>query len=221
MPKRFSYYASLSAKDRATYRKSDEIGTIDLPDPTAFAPLAQGIAAALVTEDRKRTTAAAQALADAIMTTLQVSPVIVTVKSKRPRSSGGELHGLYTFDCDPPRIEVWMRTAAQKRVVAFKTFLRTLVHELMHHLDLNHLGLKETFHTEGFYRRESNLVRAMLPETFPRRRVAPPAETESIDEAPPKPPRAPKPPPTPKPPPAPKPPRAKKTARPRQLELFG
>ncbi len=55
-----------------------------------------------------------------------------------------------------------MRTAARKDVVAFKTFLRTLIHELCHHLDYELYKLPETFHTEGFYKRESTLVNALL-----------------------------------------------------------
>ena len=62
----------------------------------------------------------------------------------------------------PARITVWMRTAARKDVVAFKTFLRTLIHELCHHLDYELYKLPETFHTEGFYKRESTLVNALL-----------------------------------------------------------
>ena len=58
----------------------------------------------------------------------------------------------------PARITVWMRTAARKDVVAFKTFLRTLIHELCHHLDYELYKMPETFHTEGFYKRESTLV---------------------------------------------------------------
>jgi hypothetical protein len=50
-----------------------------------------------------------------------------------------------------------MRTVARKQVVAFKTFLRTLLHELCHHLDYELYRLPETFHTEGFYKRESSL----------------------------------------------------------------
>jgi hypothetical protein len=57
-----------------------------------------------------------------------------------------------------------MRTARQKRVVAFRTFLRTLLHELCHHLDYELYRLPETFHTEGFYKRESNLLRRVLGE---------------------------------------------------------
>ena len=55
-----------------------------------------------------------------------------------------------------------MRTAARKDVVAFKTFLRTLIHELCHHLDYELYKMPETFHTEGFYKRESTLVNALL-----------------------------------------------------------
>jgi len=52
--------------------------------------------------------------------------------------------------------------AARKDVVAFKTFLRTLIHELCHHLDYELYKMPETFHTEGFYKRESTLVSALL-----------------------------------------------------------
>jgi hypothetical protein len=49
-------------------------------------------------------------------------------------------------------------------VVAFKTFFRTLIHELCHHLDYEMFALEETFHTEGFYKRESSLVNALLAQ---------------------------------------------------------
>ena len=57
---------------------------------------------------------------------------------------------------------VWMRTAKHRRVVAFRTFLRTLLHELCHDLDYELFGLEETFHTEGFYKRESSLLHQLM-----------------------------------------------------------
>jgi len=51
--------------------------------------------------------------------------------------------------------------------VKFRTFLRTLLHEVVHHLDYEHYGLAETFHTEGFYARESALLRDLLGEKKP------------------------------------------------------
>jgi hypothetical protein len=58
-----------------------------------------------------------------------------------------------------------MRTSEQKKVVRFKTFLRTLLHELCHHLDFTLFRLTDTYHTEGFFKRESSLVRQLVPPT--------------------------------------------------------
>jgi hypothetical protein len=53
-------------------------------------------------------------------------------------------------------------------VVAFRSFLRTLLHELCHHLDYELFKMEETFHTEGFYKRESSLFHQLVPkETAP------------------------------------------------------
>ena len=88
------------------------------------------------------------------------------VLAKRPVDGYGELHGLYEPEegRTPPRITVWMRTAQRLQVVAFKTFLRTVIHELCHHLDYELFALEETFHTDGFYKRESSLVVALLAQ---------------------------------------------------------
>jgi len=98
-----------------------------------------------------------------------VQDVCVRVLAKRPSDDYGELHGLYEPDEEitPARITAWMRTAQRKQVVAFKSFLRTLVHEFAHHLDYEHFKLPETFHTEGFYRRESSLANALLATLDP------------------------------------------------------
>jgi hypothetical protein len=37
--------------------------------------------------------------------------------------------------------------------------VRTLIHEFCHHLDYELIKLPETFHTEGFYKREASLFR--------------------------------------------------------------
>jgi hypothetical protein len=63
-----------------------------------------------------------------------------------------------------PKIQLWMRTAKQRRVVAFRTYLRTLLHEVGHHVDYAHLRLRDSYHTEGFYKRESSLFHQLVPE---------------------------------------------------------
>ena len=56
-----------------------------------------------------------------------------------------------------------MRTARRYQVVRFRTFLRTLLHERCHHLDSELVALPDSFHTEGFYKRESRLLRQLVP----------------------------------------------------------
>jgi len=94
-----------------------------------------------------------------------VPPADVGVLAVRPSLRDAELHGLYTRDeRRRPRIRVWMRTVRHRRVVAFRTFLRTLLHEIGHHLDYEHLRLADSFHTEGFFKRESSLFYQLVPK---------------------------------------------------------
>jgi len=167
---RFAYYERLSEEHQAIYRKSAAVATIPLPDVAALRELAGKIDEALATGKRARVAAASTALATTMMAQLGVVGPKIHVREVRPQLDDGELHGLYTFAHDgrPPELEVWMRTAAQGKVVRFRTFLRTLVHELVHHLDITLLGLEESFHTEGFFRRESSLVRQLAPRVEPR-----------------------------------------------------
>jgi hypothetical protein len=161
----FAYYDRLSARDKAIYRRSDELTTVTLPNAELLHPLVRGLGDALGREDRRSVELAAGRLGQGILRLLGMGPVAVQVLAVRPSTSGGELHGLYTRDDGrPPRIQLWMRTARHRRVVAFRTFLRTLLHEIGHHLDYELLGLKDSFHTEGFFRRESSLFRQLVPE---------------------------------------------------------
>jgi hypothetical protein len=161
----FAYYQRLSTRDQATYRRSDEIGRIVLPRPEALWPFVEVVRQPLAQDDRAALEAAATRLTQGLLMMLDAPPVRVEVLAVRPTLRESELHGLYTnHPGRPPRIRVWMRTARHARVVAFRTFLRTLLHEIGHHLDYTHLKLAESFHTEGFFRRESSLFRQLVPE---------------------------------------------------------
>jgi hypothetical protein len=162
----FAYYARLSAARQRIYRQSDAIETLDLPPGVSAGARVARLRAGLAQEDRAAVQAASQDLLDALVAGYRVPPIRARVLARRPADGSGELHGLYEPDDagKPARITVWMRTAARKDVVAFKTFLRTLIHELCHHLDYELYKMPETFHTEGFYKRESTLVNALLCE---------------------------------------------------------
>jgi len=168
----FAYYDRLSARDQATYRRSDEIVRVVLPRPEALRPFVEVVRQALAQDDRTALAAAATRLTQALLMMLDAPPVRVEVLAVRPTLRESELHGLYTnHPGRPPRIRVWMRTARHARVVAFRTFLRTLLHEIGHHLDYTHLKLAESFHTEGFFRRESSLFRQLVPDEPPPART--------------------------------------------------
>jgi hypothetical protein len=160
----FAYYDKLSPARQRIYRKSDAITSLGLPRGVAVAEPVKAIATALAADDRAATQVACQQLVDALTDGYRVPPVKIRVLARRPSDASGELHGLYEPEDGEARarITVWRRTAARKQVVAFRTFLRTVVHEICHHLDYELFALEETFHTEGFYKRESSLAKALL-----------------------------------------------------------
>ena len=161
----FSYYARLSRSQQAVYRKSDEIAEMQLPRPAALHPMVEGLTTALASEDRVAVQRATDRLIRGLTDAFAVPPVRVEVLAARPHAKWGELHGLYTSERGkPPKIQLWMRTAKQRRVVAFRTYLRTLLHEVGHHFDYALLRLPDSYHTEGFYKRESSLFKQLVPE---------------------------------------------------------
>jgi hypothetical protein len=166
---RFAYYDKLSPARQRIYRKSDAIVTLGLPRGIVPGALVDAIGVGLRQDRRADVQSACQGLIDALATGYRVPGVLVRVLATRPADGSGELHGLYEPEEEErlARISVWMRTAQKKNVVAFKTFLRTLIHELCHHLDYELFALEETFHTEGFYKRESTLVAALLAHLPP------------------------------------------------------
>ena len=162
----FAYYARLTRAQQRVYRRSDEITSLRLPGAALLQAPTAAIAHVLATEDRPVVQATTQALFTGLTRGFGVPPCRVEVLAARPHGRCGELQGLYTTDRRgrPPRVQLWMRTARQGRVVAFRTFLRTLLHELCHHLDYELLRLVDSFHTEGFYRRESSLFHQLVPQ---------------------------------------------------------
>lgn len=166
----FAYFERLSRRQQGIYLRSDKITAVPLPGAAALRPLVVELGAALESGDRALTESACQLLANGLGRALGLPPVRVTVLAARPHAKWGELHGLYESTGKPgtpPTITLWMRTARQKRVVAFRTFLRTLLHEMGHHLDYTLLKLGDSLHTQGFYQRESHLFHQLVTDGGP------------------------------------------------------
>ena len=166
----FDYYKRLSAKRQSVYRQSDAIISVELPDAKILRPPAQALVEALQSENRTAVQRLSQHITDGIIGQLQVPPLRIQVLAVRPSDDWGELHGLYLPEEEgkTAKIQLWMRTAKHKRVVAYKSYLRTLLHEICHHLDYEFYKFPETFHTEGFYNRESSLFHQLVPGNPPQ-----------------------------------------------------
>jgi hypothetical protein len=168
----FAYYDRLSRRDQAVYRRSDAVAALPLPGAGELAPAVEALGAALSRDDAGGVAVASAEIVGRISRALEAPAPVVEILAVRPSQDWGELHGLYTQETEVALIRVWMRTARQARVVAFRTFLRTLLHELCHHLDFEVLGLSRSFHTEGFFKRESSLFRQLVPSTTPAQQAS-------------------------------------------------
>jgi hypothetical protein len=171
---KFAYYKRLGTRQRGIYDRSDAAGVIRIPGAGDLGLQVAGIARGLERDDRRDTEGAVQRLVDAVLSRLHVSPVTVRVLAVRPSNHREELHGLYEFGGGrkQPVISVWMRTAQRRRVVAFRTFMRTLLHEVVHHLDYRLLRLEDSYHTHGFYKRAEALYRQLVPPELAASAVA-------------------------------------------------
>jgi hypothetical protein len=162
----FSFYQRLTLRQKRIYDESDRIAEIPLHRPEPHRERVLALERALASGSARETALAAQALLDGLTTAFGVPGLSVKVAERRPSWRTGELHGLYQADENGRfRVSLWMRTAQRAQVVKFRTFLRTLLHELCHHLDYQRFRLADSFHTEGFYRRESSLLRQLHRES--------------------------------------------------------
>ena len=160
----FAYYSRLSQKQKNIYRKSDAIEFVPLKQSGVYQDTLALMEQAMQDEDRKQLEKVAGHLLNALANDVGAPLLDVKVLSVRPADEFEELHGLYHPLTKNKKacINVWMRTAKHKKVVAFRSFLRTLLHEFCHHLDYELFMLEETFHTEGFFKRESSLFRQLM-----------------------------------------------------------
>jgi hypothetical protein len=156
------FFYRLTPRLQRCYLKSDSIDRFDFVITPGARKRAADLVDLLDSGNLRATERGANELADEICRLAGVAPVPVLVRGVRPHNARGELHGLFRVD-RPQGIVLWMRTAQRHDVVKPRTFLRTLLHELCHYFDYALLELEDSFHTMGFFRRESFLVRAVAP----------------------------------------------------------
>lgn len=146
------------------YRRSN----VRLTLPVAPAPESLALARELLTsseaEEREK---AGQELVETLCQEVGVAGVALKVldapRPHRLREGRLSYQRLGSYSPRTRTIRVHNRTALRGQVVAPRTFLETLLHELVHHLDFEHLGLSRSLHTSGFYHRVGYLKRLLAP----------------------------------------------------------
>jgi len=158
-----AWYRRLPPSLQRVAAASDRVTSLPLRAGPGLREAVAALSDVLLTEQVGAVEAVSQRIADDVCSALGVSRLRVRVQGQRPHDARGGLHGLYlpANDSGRDRITLWMRTAKRGQVVAYRTFLRTLLHELCHHLDYTYLHLRDSLHTQGFYQRESSLFAAL------------------------------------------------------------
>ena len=87
----------------------------------------------------------------------KIADVLLCVTNKpRPRKGNTmQINGCYVVGRD--FIIIYNTTAKTNKTVSIKSFYDTLLHEFMHHYDYKVLGLTDSLHTKGFYKRITDL----------------------------------------------------------------
>lgn len=158
----FAYYRNLNTKQKALYRKSDAQAFIYLKEADSLRDIVPFIEESLKAADAKSLKKHIQHLLDRLCLALELPKVQIVVKNIRPHNDQEELHGYYESREEKTVITVWMRTAKRRQIVAFASFFRTILHEFCHHVDFYYFAWGESFHTEGFYKRESSLYKQLV-----------------------------------------------------------
>jgi|TARA_B100001250_G_scaffold414601_1_gene454414 hypothetical protein len=159
-----AYYYNLNKSDKSIYRKSDKIKNIKLNKLMVLRKSIISIKNNLQAEDKKNLEKEIREFLNQLTDSLDIETVNIKLLGSRPDNNWGELHGLYeqAEGRKKAKITLWMKTAKRKKVIAYKTFVRTLIHEVCHHFDYTLLKFEDSFHTEGFFYRESSLYKQLV-----------------------------------------------------------
>jgi len=161
---------------RFQFTESDRIKTLDLPNDSKLLIIANAIDSAMQvgnSADVGRACAEFLAFTSDFYKVPNCRSRVLAARPLRVRESWtSELFGDYHPEI--MLIRVWMRTAVKKEITSYGTFLSTLCHEFCHHLDFQHFGFSDSWHTRGFYERAAALYH-YARDTAPKKLVWAPA----------------------------------------------
>jgi hypothetical protein len=136
----------------AQFLESERLRTLDLPQDGYFLTPPKSIEAAMnggTTADVRR--ACADFFQPYRNSTDYRNAAFACLQPDRCESArtGPQSFSVITLHSRNELIRVWMRTAVRKQVTSFGTFLSTICHEFCPHLDFQHFGFRDSWHTRG------------------------------------------------------------------------
>lgn len=151
--------ASFTRRAHRDYERSNDVLELSVvPEPEARSA-ASVLREALLANDKALVEQASQSIVTSLCHSIGARDLLVKVGYKRLVRGRVQYYGFCGKD---GYMTLYFRTGKTNKPVAHKTYLRTLVHELTHHLDWVHLRLLHSFHTKGFYGRVKSLYQGLL-----------------------------------------------------------
>ncbi len=99
-------------------------------------------------------------LLDYLCGKFKIANVYLVVKNK-PRSCYGNAQVYGKYYPSKKVIVIYNLTAKTKKPISINSFYLTLLHEFVHHYDIEEMKLETSLHTAGFYKRISDLKRKL------------------------------------------------------------
>lgn len=146
------------ARRQRSYVRSNRETTVPIAVDGAILEGVRALRLALAGEDEAGVGRCSQRLVDSLCDAVGLPRIPVRVSGRRLVRGKVEYYG---FCARNGWMTLYSRTARRNRMVAFKTYLNTLIHEFMHHYDWHSLRI-ESMHTAGFYQRVGHLYRGIL-----------------------------------------------------------
>ena len=98
----------------------------------------------------------AETLLNYLCAKFKINNITLLVTNKpRPCKGRGQIGGWYVVN--EKKIIIYNTTAKTNKTISIKSFYDILLHEFMHHYDYEVIGLTDSLHTSGFYKRISDL----------------------------------------------------------------
>ena len=158
--RRAAQHWPFDARRHRSYVRSNRETTVPIAVGAPILESVRALRMALAGEDDAGIGRTSQRVVDTLCDAVSLPRIPVRVGGRRLVRGKIEYYG---FCARNGWMTLYSRTARRNLVVAFKTYLNTLVHEYMHHYDWHALRI-ESMHTSGFYQRVGHLYRRILGE---------------------------------------------------------